>query len=91
MFNDNGGTHEAVKIDPFEVANLFVNYTLHNGSHLANSRICFSVNNLFDDHSIVAVTPASTKTAVPAAGDVLILMPARSVSVTFTVAFSPRP
>jgi iron complex outermembrane recepter protein len=90
MFNDNGGTHEAVKIDPFTMANLFVNYTLNNGSHLAKTKIRFSVNNLFDNHSIVQVTPASSKTAVPAPGDTLILLPARSVAVTFTIAFSPR-
>jgi iron complex outermembrane receptor protein len=90
MFNDNGATHEAVKIDPFTMANLFVNYTLHNSSHFAKSKIRLSVNNLFDSHNIVAVTPASTKTAVPAPGDTLILLPARSVAITFTVAFSPR-
>jgi iron complex outermembrane receptor protein len=90
MFNDNGGAHEAVRISPFTVANLFVNYTLNNGSHLAKSKIRFSVNNLFDSHNIVQVTPASTKTAVPAPGDTLVLLPARSVAVTFTVAFSPR-
>jgi iron complex outermembrane receptor protein len=90
MFNDNGGTHEAVHIDPFTVANLFVNYTLGNAAHFSRSKIRFSVNNLFDSHSLVAVTPASTKTAVPAPGDTLILLPARSVAVTFTVAFSPR-
>lgn len=90
MFNDNGATHEAVHIDPFTVANLFVNYTLGNAAHFSRSKIRVSVNNLFDSHSLVAVTPATTKTAVPAPGDTLILLPARSVAVTFTVAFSPR-
>jgi iron complex outermembrane receptor protein len=91
MFNDNGSTHEAVRIDPFTMANLFVNYTLgNNASHFSRSKIRLSVNNLFDSHNIVAVTPASSKTAVPAPGDTLILLPARSIAITFTVAFSPR-
>ncbi len=91
MFNDNGAVHEAVKIDPFTQANLFVNYTLGRGaSHFARTKIRFSVNNLFDKHNIVAVTPASTKTSVPAPGDTLIMLPSRSVAVTFTVGFNPR-
>ena len=91
MFNDNGGTHEAVHIDPFTLANVFVNYTLGRGTnHFSRTKIRFSVNNLFDSHNIVAVTPASTKASVPAPGDTLILLPARSVAVTFTVGFSPK-
>ena len=90
MFNDNGGTHEAVHIDPFTLANVFVNYSLGRGaSHFSRTKIRLSVNNLFDSHNLVAVTPASTKTAVPSPGDTLILLPARSVAVTFTVALSP--
>ena len=90
MFNDNGSTHEAVTIDPFTMANLFVNYTLGGSSPFGRSRIRLSVNNLLDRHHIVGVTPASARTSVPAAGDVLTLMPARSVAVTFAVGFSPE-
>jgi iron complex outermembrane recepter protein len=68
-----------------------VNYTLGRGaSHFARTKIRFSANNLFDKHNIVAVTPASAKTSVPAPGDTLILLPSRSVAVTFTVGFNPR-
>jgi len=90
MFNDNGSVHEAVAIDPFNITNLFVNYTLRNSSQFAQSRIRFSVNNLFDSHAIIGVSPASTRSNLPAPGDVLTLMAARSVSLTFTVGFSPR-
>jgi iron complex outermembrane receptor protein len=89
MFNDNGNTNEAVAINPFNITNLFVNYRLNGTSHFAQSKIRLSVNNLFDDHSIVGVTPASTKTSAPAPGDILNIMAARSVSLTFTVGFSP--
>ncbi len=91
MFNDNGSTHEAIAIDPFNITNLFVNYTLRGSSQLAQSKIRFAVNNLFDSHAITAVSPASTRSNLPAPGDVLTLMAARSVSLAFTVGFSPKP
>jgi iron complex outermembrane receptor protein len=91
MYNDNGSIHSAVAIDPFNITNLFVNYTLRNSSQFAQSRIRFSVNNLFDSRAITGVVPASTRTSLPAPGDVLTLMAARSVSLTFTVGFSPKP
>jgi hypothetical protein len=36
------------------------------------------------------VTPASTKSNLAAPGDILTLMAGRSVTVSFTVGFSPR-
>jgi iron complex outermembrane receptor protein len=90
MYNDNSGINQAVAIDPFNITNLFVNYTLRGSSRLAQSRIRVGVNNLFDKRYIVGVTPASKTTSVAAPGDVLNLMAARSVSVTFTVGLSPR-
>jgi len=91
MYNDNGSTNQAVLIDPFNITNLFVNYTLKGGTPFAQSKIRFSVNNLFDKQYIVGVNPASTATSVPSPNDVLNIMAARSVSMTFTVGFSPRP
>jgi iron complex outermembrane receptor protein len=91
MYNDNGSVHSAVAIDPFNITNLFINYTLRNASAFAQSRIRFSVNNLFDSHAIVGVSPASTRSSLAAPGDVLTLMAARSVSLTLTVGFSPQP
>ena len=60
MYNDNGDVHQAVPIDPFTIANLFVNYTVGGASKLSPTRIRFAVNNLTDKHSITGVTPAST-------------------------------
>ena len=48
------------------------------------------MNNLFDSHAITGVGAASTRSNLPAPGDVLTIMAARSVSVTFTVGVSPR-
>ena len=90
MYNDNGAVHQAVPIDPFNITNVFVNYQLGGSSKLSNTRIRFAINNLTDSHAITAVTPASTKSNDPAAGDILTLMGGRSVSVSLTVGFSPR-
>ena len=90
IFNDNGSTHEAVVIDPFSITNLYINYTIKGSSILSQTKIRFTVNNLQDSHAITAVSPAATTTSVPAPGDVLTLMAARSVSLTFTVGLSSR-
>jgi iron complex outermembrane receptor protein len=91
MYNDNGNTHQAIPIDPFNITNLFFNYTLRGSSRLSQSRVRLAVNNLTDSHAITAVSAASTQSNAPAAGDILTLMSGRSVSVAFTVGFSPRP
>lgn len=90
MYNDNGNINQAVAINPFNITNLFINYTLKGASRFAQTRVRLSINNLFDDHSIVGVNPASTKTSVPSAGDILNIMAARSVTLTLRVGFSPK-
>lgn len=88
LYNDNGAVHEAVKINPFIISNLFINYSIPSPSALVkNSKIQLGINNLFDKHSIVGVTPASKTTSVPAAGDQLTLLPERSVSLSLTLDF----
>jgi hypothetical protein len=57
-------------------------------SRFAQTKTKLAVNNLFNDQNIVGVNPASTKTSVPAPGDVLNIMAARSVSLTFTIGVS---
>ena len=90
MFDDNGEVHEAVAIDPFSIANVFVNYTLGGSSKLSPTRVRFAVNNLLDNHAVTAVTPFSKTSSLPAPGDVLTLMAGRSMSVSLTVGFLPK-
>ena len=90
MYNDNGATHEAVVIDPFNLTNLFFNYTLRGMSRLSPSRLRFALNNLTDSHAIIGVTPAKTTTSVASPADVLALMAGRSVSVSFTIGVAMR-
>jgi iron complex outermembrane recepter protein len=89
MYNDNGSVHQAVAIDPFTIANAFVNLSIHNSSRFSETKIKLGVNNIFDDHNIVAVSPAS-KTSLADPNDLLTLLPGRSVSLAVTVAFSPK-
>jgi len=91
QWNDNGSDlHQAVATDPFNITNLFFNYTLRGSSKFSQSRIRLAINNLTDSHAITAINPASNKSNAPAPGDVLTLMSGRSVSVSMTIGFSPQ-
>jgi iron complex outermembrane recepter protein len=90
MYNDNGDVHQAVPIDPFTIANVFVNYAVGGTSKLSPTRIRFAVNNLLDKHSITGVAPVAKGSNLPAPGDVLTMMAGRSVSVSLSVGFLPR-
>ena len=85
---------QAIKIGAFNLANFFANYTIKNSSWLRGSKIGLAINNLADSHAIVGITPAIAATAtvpfVPNSGDLLNLLPGRSVMVTFTAGWAPR-
>ncbi len=84
MYNDNGSVHEAITIDPVTISNLFINYSLKGNSLLGRSKIKFGINNLSNTHAITGVSPASSKSNLPAAGDVLTMVSGRSVSLAVT-------
>ncbi len=88
MYNDNGSTNQAVAIDPFNVTNLFLNYTVRGDSYLRGTKVRFGLNNLLDKHSIVGVNPALASSAV-SPNDILTMLPARSVSLTVTFGYAP--
>lgn len=90
MYNDNGTQNQAITINPFNVTNLFLNYTFRGDSSFRGTKVRFAVNNLFDQHNIVGVVPYSTKSNVAAPGDVLTLVPGRSVSLTMTFGYAPK-
>jgi iron complex outermembrane receptor protein len=80
-----------VPIDPFSVTNLFFNYTVRSGSRFDQTKLRLSFNNLFDSHNITGVTPAiKGATFSPNGGDVLQLLPGRSVMLSVTFGFSPK-
>jgi iron complex outermembrane receptor protein len=90
MYNDNGTINQAVAIDGFNVTNLFLNYTFRGDTYLRGTKLRFAINNLFDNHAIVGVVPFSTKSNAASPGDVLTLLPARSISVTMTFGYAPK-
>lgn len=94
MYDDNGSVNQAIPIDPFNVSNIFINYTIRSSSFLRGSKLALSVNNLFDNHNIVFIAPGNGPTATvpyaPSGGDFLTLLPGRSVMVSLTVGYAPR-
>jgi iron complex outermembrane receptor protein len=91
MYNDSGSFHQNVPIDPFNITNLFFNYTVKQRTWLRGTKLRFGVTNLFDQHNIIAVTPAKAAAVfVPADGDVLSMMAGRSLSITATFGYSPE-
>jgi iron complex outermembrane receptor protein len=86
--------NQAVKIQPWDLENFFVNYTIKNSSHFRGTKIQFSINNLADHHSLVDVTPGIAPTAAvhytQDGSDLLSLLPARSFTVTITGGYAPR-
>ena len=99
VYNINGlkipyPVDQALTINPFNMVNFFANYTIKNASWLRGSKIGLAVNNLADSHNIAGVTPAVAATAalpyVQNGGDLLNLLPGRSVMATLTVGYAPR-
>jgi iron complex outermembrane recepter protein len=85
---------QAITINPFTLVNVFVNYTIKNQSMLRGSKLGLAINNLANSHNLVGVTPAIAATAavpyVQNGGDLLNLLPGRSIMATFTLGYAPR-
>ena len=91
MWNDNTATNGAtinqvIPISPFNVTNLFVNFSLRKWERFDQTKFRLSVNNLFDHHDITSVTQiVKGPVYTPGPGDFLGLLPGRSF--TFTIIF----
>jgi iron complex outermembrane receptor protein len=95
MWNDGtasfGTANQVIPIDPFNVTNVFLNYTVRNGSHFDQTKLRFTVNNLFDQHNITSVTQSATSTTyVPGPTDTLGLLPGRSFTLSVTFGYAPK-
>lgn len=92
MWNANGATPDAVKIDAFNVMNVFVNYTMPWASHPSlSTKFQFAINNLFSGQDVVGVSPATAPTAssvfTPSGNDQMTLTAPRSFTFTVTQNF----
>lgn len=85
---------EAITISPWGLTNVFVNYTIKNTSRLRGTKIQLAINNLANNHNIVGVTPATAATTsapyVQNSGDLVNLLPGRSITITITGGYAPR-
>jgi iron complex outermembrane recepter protein len=64
IWNDIGNDHQTVPINPFWMSNFFLNYNIHSRSMFDGSKVKLSVNNIFDDHSIVNIGAANDGTTL---------------------------
>jgi iron complex outermembrane receptor protein len=91
MWNDSGSFNQAVPIDPFNVTNMYFNFTVRNGSRFDQTKFRLSFNNLFDQHNVTGVNPATaSQKFTPAAGDTLTLLPGRSIMLSVTFGYAPK-
>ena len=75
--------NQVIPIDPFDVANLYFNYTVRGGSRFDNTKVRLSLNNLLDARNITSVTAANAGTTfTPGSGDTLGLLAGRSVTLS---------
>ena len=96
MWNDNTATNGAtinqvIPISPFNVTNVFLNFTLRKWERFNQTKFRLSVNNLFDHHDITSVTQvAKGPVYLPGPGDTLGLLPGRSVTLTITFGLAAK-
>ena len=98
-YDDNGSYHNQVYVAPYNNVNFFLNYTLRKNSLFDQSKISFSVNNLFNSEDTTDVfpfnspTPAGTSayvaTTAPSPLDQINLTPGRSFVFSFKVGLFP--
>ena len=83
---------QAALIQPWSLVNLFFNYTIKNQSFLRGTKVQLAINNLANSHNLVGITPATTGQVpyVPNGGDLLNLLPGRSITLTITGGYAPK-
>ena len=98
-YDDNGAYHNQVYVAPYNNVNLFLNYTIRRNSIFDQSKISFSINNLFNSEDLTdefpfnSPTPVGTSayfaTTAPSPLDQLNLTSGRSFVVTFKMGIFP--
>jgi iron complex outermembrane recepter protein len=99
-YDDNGSYHNQVSVAPYNNVNLFLNYTIRNHSMFDQSKISFSINNLFNSENTTDVFPYNSPTPVgtsqyfastaPSPLDQINLTAGRSFMVTFKLGIFPN-
>lgn len=90
---------QVIPIDPFNVTNGYLNFTIRNGSHFDQTKIRLSMNNLFNQHNFTSVNGANKVTVTPTApiatyvsspNDTLGILAARSFTLSVTFGYAPK-
>jgi iron complex outermembrane recepter protein len=99
-YDDNGSYHNQVYVAPYNNVNLFLNYTIRKNSMFDQSKISFSINNLFNSENITDVFPFNSPTSVGGSAyiattatsplDQINLTSGRSFVVTFKMGLFPN-
>ena len=100
-WNDNKAFHNQYLSAPYNIDNLFLNYTVRNDSLFDRTHFALAVNNLLDTRNIVQIgsfgnkavaVPGSTYFATTAlsGGDLLTQTPGRSITLTVTFGYTPK-
>ena len=80
--------NQYIPIAAFDVANLFLNYTVQNQSRFDNTKLRLSLNNLLNAQNITSVTANNTTaTFTPSSLDTLGLLPGRSITLTVILGY----
>ena len=74
FYQDNGQYHNQATINPFNVSNLFFNYTLRASGRFDQTKFRLTFNNLFDQHSITgdSITGTALTQSITANGTTYI-------------------
>jgi iron complex outermembrane recepter protein len=100
-YDDNGSYHNQVYVAPYNNVNLFLNYTFRKEDSIFDqSKISFSINNLFNSENITDVFPFNSPTPVGSSAyfatttasplDQINLTAGRSFVVTFKMGLFPN-
>jgi len=100
-YDDNGSYHNQVYVAPYNNVNLFLNYTFRKQDSIFDqSKISFSINNLFNSENITDVFPSNSPTPVgtsayyattaPSPLDQINLTAGRSFVVSFKMGIFPN-
>jgi iron complex outermembrane receptor protein len=66
QYVDDGAYHNQATIPPFQMSNLYVNYTIRSGGRFDQTKLRLSLNNIFNSSALTGNTPVGTPQTVNA-------------------------
>ena len=69
QYIDNGAYHNQAIIQPFDVTNAFINYTIRTGGRFDQTKLRLSFNNIINQHSVTGITLSNGANTIALAGN----------------------